>query len=63
MVNQKRMNSEGVRKTDLHWQNAKRTALRTIQTHEDLRKRIKLLVHLREKVVRYTIKVTRMACK
>jgi hypothetical protein len=63
MVNQKRMDNEGVRKTDLHWRNAKRTALRNIHTHEDLRKRIKLLVRLREKVVRYTIKATRTACK
>jgi hypothetical protein len=59
MVNQKRMDFEGVQKTDLHWRSAKRTALRGVTNSEQLRKRIKLLIRLQEKVVKYTIKSTR----
>jgi hypothetical protein len=59
MVNQKRMDFDGVRKTDLHWRSIKRTALRNVKNLELLRKRIKLLIRLREKVVKYTIKSQR----
>jgi hypothetical protein len=64
MVNQNRMDFEGVRKMDLrHWRSVKRTALRGVTTNsEQLRKQIKLSIRLREKVVKYTIKSSRNAC-
>jgi hypothetical protein len=62
MVNKNCMDFEGVRKTDLHWRSLKRTALRNVNTLKQLRKQIKLLLHLREKVVKYTIKSQRQAC-
>jgi hypothetical protein len=62
MVNQKRMDFEGVHKTDLHRRSAKRTALQGVTTSEQLRKRIKLLIKLGEKVVKYTIKASQNAC-
>jgi hypothetical protein len=46
MVNRKRMDFEGVQKTDLHWRSVKRTALRGVTSSEQLRKRIKLLIRL-----------------
>jgi hypothetical protein len=62
MMNKKCMDFEGDRKTDLHWRSLKRTALRNVNALEQLRKQFKLLLHLREKVVKYTIKLQRQAC-
>jgi hypothetical protein len=52
MVNQKCMDFDGVRNTDLHWRSIKRTALRNVKNLELLRKRIRLLIRLWEKVVK-----------
>jgi hypothetical protein len=56
MVNKKRVDFKGVRQTNLHWRSVKQTTLRGVTISEQLRKRVKLLICLSEKVVKYAIK-------
>jgi viroplasmin and RNaseH domain-containing protein len=63
LVNQGRSQFEGSGKADLHWRSDKRTSLRNLKSLEQLRKRIKVLVKLRDKVVKVTIKAVRNACR
>ena len=60
---QNRNQYEGAKKTDLHWQSGKRTSLRQVKNLEMLRKRIAVLVKLRNKILKQTIISVRNACK
>lgn len=63
LVNQGRSNTEGAAKADLHWRSGKRTSLRQISGMDSLRKRIKVLLKMRDKVIKHTIIAVRNACK
>lgn len=61
---QSRNQNEGMAtKTDLHWQSGKRTSLRQVKSLEMLRKRIAVLLKLRNKILKQTIISVRNACK
>jgi hypothetical protein len=62
-VNQGRSQFEGSGKADLHWRSNKRTSLHNLKCLEQLRKRIKVLVKLQDKLVKVTIKAVRNACR
>jgi hypothetical protein len=59
LVYQERGGEDGGRKAELSWQHQKNTALRKLTTQEKLRKQIKILVKLREKIAKRIVK----ACK
>lgn len=63
LVNQGRSQMEGAAKADLHWRSGKRTSLRQIKSLESLRKRVAVLLKLRDKVIKHTIIAVRNACK
>jgi viroplasmin and RNaseH domain-containing protein len=63
LVSQGRSQMEGAAKADLHWRSSKRTSLRQISGLDSLRKRIKVLLKMRDKVVKHTIIAVRNACK
>ena len=63
LVNQGRSHTEGAAKADLHWRSGKRTSLRQISGMDSLRKRIKVLLKMRDKVIKHTIIAVRNACK
>jgi hypothetical protein len=63
LVSQGRNQNEGAAKADLHWRSSKRTALRQVKGAGMLRKRIKVLLKLRDRVIKHTIIAVRNACK
>ena len=63
LVSQGRNQAEGASKADLHWRSGKRTSLRQVKNLDSLRKRIKVLLKLRDKVIKHTIIAVRNACK
>jgi hypothetical protein len=63
LVNQKRGMNESSGRVDLHWRSEKRTAIRSLKNTSDLRKRIKVLLKLRNKVLKRMHAVTTNACK
>jgi hypothetical protein len=63
LVSQGRNQMEGASKADLHWRSGKRTSLRQVKSLDALRKRIKVLLKLRDKVIKHTIIAVRNACK
>jgi hypothetical protein len=63
LVSQGRSQMEGAAKADLHWRSGKRTFLRQVKNLDSLRKRIKVLLKLRDKVIKHTIIAVRNACK
>jgi hypothetical protein len=63
LVSQGRNQSEGAAKADLHWRSGKCTSLRQVKSLDSLRKRIKVLLKLRDKVIKHTIIAARNACK
>jgi hypothetical protein len=63
LVSQGRNQMEGAAKADLHWRSGTRTSLRQVKSLDSLRKRIKVLLKLRDKVIKHTIIAVRNACK
>ena len=63
LVNQGRSHTEGATKADHHWRGGKRTSLRQISGMDSLRKRIKVLLKMRDKVIKHVIIAVRNACK
>jgi hypothetical protein len=63
LVSQGRNQNEGAAKADLHWRRSKCTALHQVKGAGMLRKRIKVLLKLRDKVIKHTIIAVRNACK
>jgi hypothetical protein len=63
LVSQGRNQMEGAAKADLHWRSGKRTSLRQVKSLDMLRKRVNVLLKLRDKVIKHTIIAVRNACK
>jgi viroplasmin and RNaseH domain-containing protein len=63
LVNQKRGTHDSSGRVDLHWRSEKRTAIRSLKNVTELRKRIKVLLKLRNKVLKRMHSVTINACK
>jgi hypothetical protein len=63
LVSQGRNQMEGAAKADLHWRSSKRTSFRQILGLDSLRKRVKVLLKMRDKVVKHAIIAVRNACK
>jgi viroplasmin and RNaseH domain-containing protein len=63
LVNQKRGMADSAGRVDLHWRSEKRTSLRSIKSIDELRKRIKTLLKLRNKVLKRMHTVTTNMCK
>jgi hypothetical protein len=63
LVNQKRGMAESSGRVDLHWRSEKRTSIRSLKNATELRKRVKVLLKLRNKVVKRMHTVTTNACK
>jgi hypothetical protein len=63
LVSQGRSQMGGATKSDLHWRSRKRTSLRQITGLNSLRKRIKVLLKMRNKVLKHTILSVRNSCK
>jgi viroplasmin and RNaseH domain-containing protein len=63
LVNQKRGMAESSGRVDLHWRSEKRTSIRSLKDVSELRKRIKILLKLRNKVLKRMHSVTTNSCK
>jgi hypothetical protein len=62
LVNQNRGLME-VGRADLHWRGERKTALRTVRSLGDLRKRLKVLLKLRGKIYQRMLRNARNTCK
>jgi hypothetical protein len=60
---QGRHHTEGATKADLHWKSGKRTSLRQVKNLDMLRKRVSVLLKLRDRIIKQTIIAVRNACK
>jgi hypothetical protein len=60
---QSRDRAEGASRADLHWKSGKRTSLRQVKSLEMLRKRVSVLLKLRDRIIKQTITSVRNACK